>query len=393
MGLGQQNQGVKAPAKPDAKKPDGGLFRSPLTLGLVTMAVVAGLLWAAVTALDTSSASGIKAQIARAKSLGLPLTPDDMKKLHPPVEDSENAALYYRRLGSHSKLIPDGKAMKLILSTFKTSPGALQSVLDRVKPTLDLMDQASRKKRCWFKRDWTLGSGLQLHQYSQIRQAARMVMLRARLERQQGRGEKALESCRQLLASASHMEQELLVVSRLVGLSLRTEVADLLSEWGAEDPSGPWLGQLEAMHEQSPTYTEREAVVTEFYFLHSVLEDCRDARKQQVAGLPAPSGLFETLAAYRPRLFLNISSMEAMTGFMKVYGELDKGKLTDPSVIREGNDQIARGLRAIPDAATMYGITSSTKSASFVPFDLAGKSVQAKEDLRQQIEWLKRLRK
>lgn len=162
-------------------------------------------------------------QMRRARAEGMPTTAAEYAATIPPAKPEDNAAPLYRKLRQTirplSKQSPAVPKADLEL-TFHPSPEAKKAalaLLSSYKAALDLADQAAKKPRCWFDRDWSQGYAVLFPEYADIKALARAVLLRGSLAAAEGRSADALADTRKTVQIAKHAREEPHLISHLVG--------------------------------------------------------------------------------------------------------------------------------------------------------------------------------
>jgi hypothetical protein len=84
----------------------------------------------------------------------------------------------------------------------------------------DLLDRASRMPECAFPVDWERGPEATFPHWARMREAARMLAVRARVLNADGRHDEALADCATIFRLAEHAKAEPTIIAQLVALAI-----------------------------------------------------------------------------------------------------------------------------------------------------------------------------
>ena len=164
-------------------------------------------------------------------------------RLLPKVEeltDADAAPLYEKAIQS----FPDDLKMDEIEQWLKTPPGEMplkkvHSILQQLEPSLELLEQAARCKRCeWpYLDDDALSENLRKH-----RRLLFFLALKVRLQIAQGRYDDAIGAAQSGFAMARHLGEDPTLIRGLVGISIAAYMCRQLEQF-VQGPNAPILYQ------------------------------------------------------------------------------------------------------------------------------------------------------
>jgi hypothetical protein len=167
----------------------------------------------------------------------------------PPIPDRENAALVYQEAIAAS-LYRDSFPQPLIAKTGDwfdlTRPDLdlkdkdVQEFLDRQERSLALFRQAAAMPKCWFNRDYFQSIEMLLPEPHQLKYAANLLSLDARVKAARGEGPAALDDLAAIFAIADQIDDPifiaLLVSAAIERIGVKTlEIVLPQIKWRAED--------------------------------------------------------------------------------------------------------------------------------------------------------------
>jgi len=219
MKAGTQPRGGGWSTVPAASWPVTGLFGLFLLAKLST----AGLL----LSLDAAAAS--RAGLLKIEAADLMQT-----NLPPAVPDTVNAAGLYRAafavLQDAAAADQSAEALATAGTIDPTSPAVI-SLLDRHRPTLQLLRAAASRDVCRFSRDWTRPSvDMLIPEIGHFRQSARLLRLAARRAAAEGRAAASLRDTALLSRLGRHAAAEPLLISGLVEIAIDSTAVATLGE-------------------------------------------------------------------------------------------------------------------------------------------------------------------
>jgi len=151
---------------------------------------------------------------------GHPLTLAEIAPAVPP--EGENAADVYQQAfdslrRSHEEEVaifwaddPDGPEVMAVA----------REVVAANERYFDLLDRASRMPECVFPVDWEAGSGAVFPHWARMRDAARMLAVRAQVLNADGRSDEALADCATIFRLAEHAKAEPTLIAQLVAVGI-----------------------------------------------------------------------------------------------------------------------------------------------------------------------------
>ena len=152
--------------------------------------------------------------------------------------DADAAALYQKAIQS----LPQDYQPKQFSDWRSLPPGQLpvdqvESALEKLKPTLDLLSQAARSKQC----NWPLIKPEQaqnqqfMDDLSKYRQFAFILDVQSKLQIAQGRFDQARETLKTSLAIAKHLGDAPTLIQGLVGIAIAALNQGMIEQWIQSD--------------------------------------------------------------------------------------------------------------------------------------------------------------
>ncbi len=270
-----------------------------------TAAVLAsvGLILAAYWFTWNRGAAEFEAQLRLARKEGLPTTAAEFASAITPAKPEENAAPIYKKLKlryDSSKENPSNLADRI---TYAGDPAALAAahlLLNKYGHDLAEVERAGKLPRCWFDRDWTLGYAVLFPEFSEMRTVGNLFLLRGTIAVHEGRFDDALADVRRCYPLARHIQEDPVMIGRLVGEAILNNAIRRLAAW-----SFRYRNRLEFLTEMRRAIgrhvrpNPREEVRGELYSLLSAIEMTRTPKGREAFGLkPDDIPASETFAPY-----------------------------------------------------------------------------------------------
>jgi hypothetical protein len=173
----------------------------------------------------------LRAQLNAARAEGIPLEPAQLRRTTP---SSENAAKQYRQAFALLERAEKEKRPTYRLLSEKpnfASPNVRRQVrvaLGEFRLALDLLDQAARKPRCDFEREWEKGFDLQFNEYIQFHNAMKLRNAEALLLSAEGKPMEALDILRANARTCAHIGEEPTIIGKLTQVAEESYVAGAL---------------------------------------------------------------------------------------------------------------------------------------------------------------------
>ncbi|MDR3687972.1 MAG: hypothetical protein P4L46_01245 [Fimbriimonas sp.] len=208
-------------------------------LACLGVAIIVGVLW--MQRASSSDRADLERELAIASKEGLPVTWQEYASTIKPAKPTENAAPIYRKIGP---LVNSKIDLSTVLADVNLRPSAstrkvVESTLRTEHRTVDLIDQAAAKPRCWFDRDWSKGLAVLMPEYARIKGGIRLVLLRGAMKASEGEDVAAVQDAREVIAVARHVGEEDTAIAALVQLSIYALATHQLAIWAYEHPSNP----------------------------------------------------------------------------------------------------------------------------------------------------------
>ncbi len=170
----------------------------------------------------------LQQEIARLKSAGVLLPPEDLIP-HVPHGERNGADLYERAFLIHNFPPEEQSAIHDLETGGLQWLARVHEVVERNKGYYQLLDEAARTPACAFPVNWADPYASTPH-YAKLREAARMLALRAELLAAAADYDGALESCSTGLRLAEHVKLEPSIISQLVAYAIQQIILSRLDE-------------------------------------------------------------------------------------------------------------------------------------------------------------------
>lgn len=177
--------------------------------------------WAAVNFGGMGDRRGVEAELKRAVRLGLPADPTDAKTIWPaPRDPAKNAASYYTAFAKQ-KPNPISTANKEAGKMgYPQTPGeirALEAVLRPAATEMARFEAAASLPECRFQRK--AGIDTLFPEYSYMKEAVKLLAMRARLEAAKGDPLKAMRTLDSGARATAQVGQESILIAKLVQIA------------------------------------------------------------------------------------------------------------------------------------------------------------------------------
>ncbi|HZH98811.1 MAG TPA: hypothetical protein VEX38_07550, partial [Fimbriimonadaceae bacterium] len=167
--------------------------------------------------MNISAENNLKKELAAARAEGLPLELEDVFK---PVTDQQNAASLYQRV---FPLLEETKRERQAFKQNETLTPVripeLALLLRRSEKVLLLLEDAAAKPYCQFNRDYSLGFDVLFPEFVLMKEAVRLLCLKARYEVHTGQGSRAVKTLRTAYRVAEHSGQDPILIAMLVRIA------------------------------------------------------------------------------------------------------------------------------------------------------------------------------
>ncbi|HEY3782662.1 MAG TPA: hypothetical protein VGL56_16380 [Fimbriimonadaceae bacterium] len=202
--------------------------------------LLGGSCWLDISISRNRAEAELKEQLRLARLEGIPTTAAEFAALIKPCRPEDNAAPYYRKLASLPRNDPDPLlAYNLTFKSDAASIKAAQKFLDSNRTQLAAIDMAVTKTRCWFNRDWSQGYAVLFSEYAYMKQAAKLLSIRASINVAEGKPDLALADIQRMQTIANHSGEEPEELGPLVADGIRIIETKTIAGWAFEHPSVP----------------------------------------------------------------------------------------------------------------------------------------------------------
>ncbi len=154
------------------------------------------------------------AQLKLAQADGLPTNAAEFAATIKPAPAAENAASDYRSMRVRdqaeglSYVDPSKAEWNLLNRPSPTTMNAARKILLANQSALSFIDAATKKPRCWFDRDWSLGPAVPEPEFARMTDGARLIALRGAVEFAQGHDGPALANDLEIFQISKHAGEE-----------------------------------------------------------------------------------------------------------------------------------------------------------------------------------------
>ena len=162
--------------------------------------------------------------LAEARRIGMPTTAAEIRAQIPHAESHENAAEFYRskELKYESKFQIE---LDEILQAIQEKPtekatAKAKAFIQKHKAKYEIIDEATKRPRCWFDRKWEEGMALLLPELSNAKAAGKMLALRSSYWASTGQSDLAIADARKMGVLTQHIREEPTMIAFLVSESI-----------------------------------------------------------------------------------------------------------------------------------------------------------------------------
>jgi tetratricopeptide (TPR) repeat protein len=263
-------------------------------------------------------------------------------KLLPTTEeqtDADAVALYQKAIQS----LPQDYQPKQFSDWRRLPPDQLpvnevESALEKLKPTLDLLSQAARSKQC----NWPFIKPGQVSQQfmddlSKYRQFAFVLDVQTKLQIEQGRYDKAIETIKTSLTMAKHLSDAPTLVQGMVGIAIAALNQSRIEQWiQSDDPPNLYWALADL---PQPFVDITKAIKTEMDNLKNYNFLLRRQFKKQLK--PAHDMVLKQMN-HVDRKIAALQSIEALRLYASSHGDKLPEKLNDVTNIKIPVDPVIK---------------------------------------------------
>jgi len=221
-------------------------------------------------------------QLALARAEGLPTTAAEFAATIPPAKPEENAAAFYQQLGGvRERVWPVDDQV-----TYHPGPASIaaaKSFLGKYSADVKLLDEAVKRPRAWFNRDWSQGYGVLFREYSPMKIGAGLILLRGSIAAAENRPQDAIGEVQKAFVIANHASEEPLLISHLVRDSIYANGFEHLADWSfVHHEQTAYAEALRAAIAKMPPPNLKQECSNDLYNLLSLVElsSTREGRKE-----------------------------------------------------------------------------------------------------------------
>jgi hypothetical protein len=309
-------------------------------------------------------------QIRMAQQDGLPTSGAEYAAQIRKAEPSENSAPLYRQLSSTMRRpLPDFNKLHLAL-TFRPTRAAVAEPTDAVQKyakALRIPDQAAKLPRCWFDRDWSMGEAVLFPEFADIKDVAKLLVLRGSVAAHNGDVEDAIEDAQTIQIMALHVREEPNEIARFVsdalfGISMRA-----LASWTYVHRDRPeYRLALLASIDRFPKPNVKEESSSWLLDVLSCIDLCATKEGRQLLGLTD-----EDISSSAEKIFpLLLSQSKArikiVAAMRRAWAALDKPPKERLPLLEAAFFDLYQAILAFPTAASVYVRLGATEDAKFV---------------------------
>ena len=242
----------------------------------------------------------------------------------PTSAPEDNAAEFYRQFLKNKRKWPDEHLDAVI--SLKPTPTAIAEaekyVADK-REDFDLLEQATRRKNCWYKRNWQLGLAVLMPELATMKAGVRLLTYRASLHAAQGKHKLAVEDLQRAAIIAGHAGQETTSISFMVSESCMdlclSRLSLLMQRYGTL-PEYSLL--MERLLRSYPIPNMRQIHRSDLLEVQSVVELCKTAKGRAELGLKEDdrSNLESIVPIFVSRSRADVGMVKAGRELYRAYG-------------------------------------------------------------------------
>ncbi len=190
---------------------------------------------------EVKSMDALEEQFRLARAERIPTNALEFAALIQTADLSHNAASYYRDFNFHRMRKGDSAviASDLIFERSAENLQQAETYLATSSMALQILDEAVNLPRCWFNRDWAQGVAVILPEYSQMKEAAKLLALRGSVAASSGDCETAIDNVQKMFVIAKHAREEPIAIGALVSESIESIGIKHLAYWSFTDRDQP----------------------------------------------------------------------------------------------------------------------------------------------------------
>ncbi|HLK15748.1 MAG TPA: hypothetical protein VKT78_13175, partial [Fimbriimonadaceae bacterium] len=193
-------------------------YKPLLWIGVAIGAIAIGL-YVRYRVNANADAAEFNEQLRLARSEGIPVTAAEYAAQVLPAKPEENAGSLYRRLKFRSIVTPvkfgsksppsiDDVYIALQNSPSQQNIESAESILAAAQSQLQLVDQAAKRPRCWFDRNWSDGVATLFPEYAEMKSASKYVALRGSVAAARRQPDAALKDFKDIVQMARQSDEE-----------------------------------------------------------------------------------------------------------------------------------------------------------------------------------------
>jgi hypothetical protein len=347
--------------------------KSKIAVGVLVLASVGG--GGFVVARQITERAGeaeFQKQLRLARLEGLPTTVAEYEATLPQINPEENAAPIYMKLAALKSGWPARDALdkSILYEPTKENRATAKDALRDAKAALILIEAATAKPNCRFESDWSQGPRILLTEFASMKNAAKVLLVRAQLSAVEGDSASALSDAEAILRIAGHLDDQSDLMSYLTGESIRQIGLSLLAMLAVQFPD-----QQAYRQGLEDAVTEWEVPLLKPLFRGELVEifsviELVEKEKSTVAGQTAPVQL--PLAA----------RVEVVKAARLRWASFDSPPSSRKRMARQAHQNLLRALEPIPALVDVYDVENNDFSEYDVLLPSATRRVAYKALLR-----------
>ncbi len=227
-----------------------------------------------------SVGSGLEAELAKAKSLGMPVLPDELNR-HIPTP--QNGAPLYLQAIALAEAPQASAGLKVMRDALGSNPTTAEGqaaaiAFKEAQPILKLVEEAADKPHSDFRKDWKLGFNVMFPEYAHLKQFTNVLRYKSQQQSKSGEWRGALQSIKRMQRISRHAGEEPILIAMLVQLACESITHTAFREVISDHRKNPaFLSEAKRVAERfGPLPNFRHALKGELVIARSAIYEIRN---------------------------------------------------------------------------------------------------------------------
>lgn len=317
----------------------------------------------ALKVVDMQGAAEYQEELRLARKEGIPTSAAEIRAMIRPAAPEENAALFYKKLKSPwddktdlTKLTRD-----ILFSPPADSEKATteaKAYLAKHKSSLELVEAATAKPRCWFDRPWEDGAAVLFTEYAYMKWATKLLILRGTVACREGRVEDALADARRIPKMGEHIGEEPVLIGGLVRVALDRMGVTALGAWSLKTRNPAYAKEMEvALKAQGPIDLKAGNAMEMFNALTMAELSLTKEGREKIGLKEEDTHKLEGVMPYL--MNRNRARAGIVRAHRKMWAAYELPRDQQQAKLEEANHEFYKAFLAFPTAAYIYEALSS----------------------------------